>query len=147
MTSHFKDNLGIPHWTVVKNVLKYLRNTKDMVLFYARCEEELSVKGYVNASFDNDSKSQTEYVFLVNGGAVSWRRSKQSLVAQSTMESEYMAAAEAADEAVWLEKFVIELGVFRNMRDPIDIFCDNTAPIANTKELRAHSIIKHILQR
>jgi ATP-binding cassette subfamily B (MDR/TAP) protein 1 len=122
MTSRFKDNLGIPHWTVVKNVIKYLRNTKDMVLFYGGCEEELSVKGYVDASFDTDpydSKSQTGYVFLVNGGAVSWRRSKQSLVAQSTMESEYMAAAEATDEAVWLEKFIIELGVFPNMCYPI----------------------------
>jgi hypothetical protein len=124
MMSRFDDNLGIHHRIVVKNVLKYLQNTKDMVLVYGGCEEELSIKGYVDASFHIDpdnSKSQTGYVFLVNGGAVSWRSSKQSLVARSTMESEYMAATEAADEVVWLRKFVIELGVFPNMHDPVRI--------------------------
>jgi hypothetical protein len=56
-----------------------------------------------------------------------------------------MAASEVASEGVWLCKFVIELGMFPSMCDPVDILCDNTAAIANTKELRAHSIIKHIL--
>jgi hypothetical protein len=56
--------------------------------------------------------------------SVSWRSCKQSLVPQSTMESEYMAAAEAANEGVWLRKFAIELGVFPSMRDPVNIFYD-----------------------
>jgi hypothetical protein len=59
------------HWNAVKSILKYLRNTKDMVLVYGRCEEELNIKGYVDASFDtdpDDSKSQTGYVFMLNGG-------------------------------------------------------------------------------
>jgi hypothetical protein len=134
---------------VVKAILKYLRNRKDMVLVYGGNEEELSIKGYVDASFDtdpDDSKSQTGYVFMLNGGAVSWESCKQDLVAQSTMESEYMASLEAANEGFRLRQFVIELGVFPSMSDPMDILCDNTAAIANTKELRAHSIVKHILQ-
>jgi hypothetical protein len=71
-----------------------------MVLVYGGCDEELGVKGYIDASFNtdlDDSKSQTGYVFMVNGGTVSWRSCKQSLVAQSTMESEYMAAPKAAN--------------------------------------------------
>jgi hypothetical protein len=91
----------MPHWATVKCILKYLRRTKDMVLVYGGSEEELGVKGYVDASFDterDDSKSHTGYVFMVNGGAVSWRRCKQSLMAQSSMEAEYMAAANAANE-------------------------------------------------
>ena len=82
------------------------------------------VKGYVDASFDtdsDDSKYQTGYMFLVNGGAVSWTSGKQSTVAQSTMKSEYIAVAEAANEAIWLRKFVTELGVFPSMQDPINI--------------------------
>ena len=121
-----------------------------MFLVYGGCGEELGVKGYVDASFDtdpDDSKSQTGYVFMVNGGAVSWRSCKQSTVAQSTMESEYMAASEAANEAVWLRKFVIELGVFPSMQDPVTILCDNTGAIANAKEPRSHSTAKHILRR
>jgi hypothetical protein len=137
------------HWNAVRNILKYLRNTKDMVLVYGGCEEELSVKGYVDAIFNTDpdnSKSQTGYVFMLSGGPMSWRSCKQELVAQSTMESEYMAASDATSEGAWLRKFVIELGVFPSMGDPVDIFCDNTATIANTKELRSHSVVKHILQ-
>jgi hypothetical protein len=146
LTRRFQSNLGVSHWKAVKGILKYLWNTKDMVLVYGGCEEELNVKELViDASFDTDpgdSKSQTGYVFMVNGGAVSWRRCKQALVAQSIMESEYMATTEAGSEGVCLRKFVIELGVFPSMGDPVNIFCDNTAAIANTKELRAHSIVK-----
>jgi hypothetical protein len=74
LMSRYQDNPGISQWNVVKGILKYLRNTKDMVLGYGGNEEELSIKGYVDASFDTDpdnSKSQTGYVFMLNGGTVS----------------------------------------------------------------------------
>jgi hypothetical protein len=148
LTIRYHSNPGISHWNVVKGILKNLRNMKDMVLVYGGNEEELSIKGYVDASFDtdpHDSKSQTRYVFMLNGGAVSWESCKQDLVAQCTMDSEYMAASEAANEGVRLRKFVIDLGVFPSMSDAVDILCDNMAAIANTKELRAHSAVKHIL--
>ena len=60
-------------------------------------------KSYNDASFDtdlDDSKSQTGYVFLLNGGAVSWCSAKQSVVAGSTCEAEYIIASEAANEGV-----------------------------------------------
>ena len=66
------------HWTTVKNILKYLKRTKDMCLVYGG-DEELVVNGYVDASFNtdiDDSKSQSGYVFVLNGAAVSWRSSK-----------------------------------------------------------------------
>ena len=103
LTSRFQSNHGKDHWTAVKNILKYLKQTKEMFLVYGACEEELGVTGYVDASFctdPDDSKSQTGYVFRVNGGDVSWRSEKQPIVAQSTMESEYIAASEATNEAV-----------------------------------------------
>ncbi|GJR87890.1 hypothetical protein Tco_0211901 [Tanacetum coccineum] len=62
---------GEPHWTAVKNILKYLRNTKDMFLVYGRNPEaELRVDCYCNAGFETDRdkiKSQTGYVFILNG--------------------------------------------------------------------------------
>ena len=66
-------------------------------------DKELVVNGYVDASFDtdpDDSKSQTGYVFILNGGAVSWCSCKQSVVAGSTCEAEYIAASEAVNEGV-----------------------------------------------
>ncbi|GJY82658.1 hypothetical protein Tco_0496034, partial [Tanacetum coccineum] len=85
------------HWTAVKNILKYLRNTKDMFLVYGG-EEELKVTSYYDASWQTDkdySRSQSGWVFLLNGGAVTWKSSKQDTVADSTCESEYIAACEA----------------------------------------------------
>ena len=90
------------HWTAVKNILKYLKSTKDMFLVYGG-DKEFVVNGYVNASFDtnpDDSKSQTGYTFILNGAAISWCSSKQSVVAGSTCEAEYIAAPEAAHEGV-----------------------------------------------
>ena len=66
-------------------------------------DKELIVNGYVDASFDtdpDDSKSQARYVFLLNGGAVGWCSSKESVVAGSTCEAEYIAASEATNEGV-----------------------------------------------
>ena len=74
-----------------------------MFLIYGG-DQELVVKGYVDASLDtdlDDSKSQTRYVYILNGEAVSWYSSKKSMVADSTCEAEYIAASEAAKEGVW----------------------------------------------
>ena len=79
---------------------QYLKRTKDMFLVYGG-DKELVVNGYVDASFDtdpDDSKSQTRYIFILNGGVVSWCSSKQSVVAGSTCEAEYTAASEATNE-------------------------------------------------
>nr|GEX20377.1 retrotransposon protein, putative, Ty1-copia subclass [Tanacetum cinerariifolium] len=71
---------GELHWTVVKNVLKYLRNTKDVFLVYGGSPKaELRVTCYCDAGFKTDRddiKSQTGYVFVLNGGVVDWKRSK-----------------------------------------------------------------------
>ena len=93
-----QSNPGVDHWTTVKNIPKYLKRTKDMYLVYGG-GKELVVNGYVDARFDtdpDDSKSQTGYVFILNRGAVSWCSSKQSVVAGSTCEEEYITASEAA---------------------------------------------------
>ena len=97
-----QSNPGVDHWTTVKNILKYLKRTRDMFLIYGGAKE-LVVNGYIDASFDtdpNDSKSQTGYIFLLHGGVVSWCSSKQSIVAGSTCEAEYIATSEAANEGV-----------------------------------------------
>jgi hypothetical protein len=102
VTSRYQSNYGDAHWTIVKNILKYLRSTKEAFLMLGG-EEELVVKGYSNASFQidvDDSKSQSGFVFYLNGGAVSWKSSKQDTVVDSTTEVEYIAASEAVKKAV-----------------------------------------------
>ncbi|GJS05009.1 retrotransposon protein, putative, ty1-copia subclass [Tanacetum coccineum] len=99
-------NPGEGYWTVVKNILKYLRNTKDRFLVYGG-EEELRVTGYCDASWQidkDDSRLQSGWVFLLIGRAMTWKSSKQDTVADSTCESEYIAACEASKEAIWIER-------------------------------------------
>ncbi|GJV72055.1 retrotransposon protein, putative, ty1-copia subclass [Tanacetum coccineum] len=98
------------HWVAVKHILKYLRNTKDMFLVYGgNPDTELDVTGFCDASWQcdkDDTKSQTGYVFVVNGGAVDWKSKKQTTIAMHATQSEYMAASEAAIGAFGLRKFV-----------------------------------------
>ncbi|GJV91560.1 retrotransposon protein, putative, ty1-copia subclass [Tanacetum coccineum] len=95
ITSQFQQNPGDVHWTAVKNILKYLRNTKDMFL--------------------------TGYVFVLNGGAVDWKSAKQSIFATSFVEAEYIAAYDASKESVWIRKFIFGLEkvhTYDNVADP-----------------------------
>ena len=103
MTSRFQSDPGESHGTVVKNILKYLRRTKDVFLVYGGQEGELVLSGYTDAGFQYDHDNfrlQSGFVFCLNGGAASWRSSKQDTVADSTTESEYIAASDAAKEAI-----------------------------------------------
>ncbi len=59
---------------------------------------------------------------------------KQSCIADSIMEAEYVVACEAATEAVWLKKFLRGLGVMRIQQTPIMLFCDNSGVVAKSKE-------------
>ena len=77
----------------------------------------------------------------------SWKSSKQSTMADSTIEAEYIAASEAAKEAVWIRKFITELGVVPSISDPIDLYCDNNGAIAHAKEPGSHQNSKHIQRR
>ncbi|KAK1681285.1 hypothetical protein QYE76_042133, partial [Lolium multiflorum] len=149
LTSRYQSDPGIEHWTAVKNILKYLKRTKDMFLCYGG-DQELVVTSYTDASWNtdpDDSKSQSGYVFILNGAAVSWASSKQCTVAKSSTESEYIAASEASSEAVWMKRFIVELGVVPSALDPLVIYCDNMGAIANAQEPRSHKRLKHIKLR
>nr|GEV72844.1 retrotransposon protein, putative, Ty1-copia subclass [Tanacetum cinerariifolium] len=110
MTSRFQYNLGGEHWTAIKNILKYLRNTKDMFLVYGgNIKRELRVSCYTDAGYLTDAdnlKSQTGYVFVLNGGT----------------------------EAVWICKFISGLHIVPTIEEPINMYCDNTRAIAIAKD-------------
>ncbi|XP_074297361.1 secreted RxLR effector protein 161-like [Silene latifolia] len=104
----------------VKNILKYLRRTKDSLLVFGG-DSELRVRGYTDASFQTDRddlKSQGGFVFKLNGGAVCWRSFKESVIADSTLEAEYIAASDAAKEVVWIRQILEGLGVVHVAADP-----------------------------
>ncbi|GJS50851.1 integrase, catalytic region, zinc finger, CCHC-type containing protein [Tanacetum coccineum] len=122
-----------PHWTAVKTILKYLRDTEDMFLVYGRkLKAELRVDYYFDAGFETDRddiKSQKGYVFNLNGGAVNWKSSKQSTTAMFATEAEYIAASEAAMDAFWIRKFISRLGIVPIINEPIEMLCDKSVAL------------------
>lgn len=145
VVSRYQSNPGQEHWVAVKHILKYLKRTRDMMLVYT--SNDLVIQGYTDSDFQADRdmlKSTSGSVFTLNGGAIVWRSVKQSSIADSTMEAEYIAASEAAKEAVWLKNFLAELEVVPKMNEPVQLHCDNTGAIANSKEPRSHKRGKHI---
>lgn len=81
------------HWTGVKQVLRYLRGTMDMGLFYSK-ESKVELIGYTDAGYRSDphkGRSQTGYVFTYGGTAISWRSTKQTLAATSSNHAELLA--------------------------------------------------------
>ncbi|GJW51123.1 retrotransposon protein, putative, ty1-copia subclass [Tanacetum coccineum] len=109
ITSRFQQNPGELHLTAVKNILKYLPNTKDMFLVYeGAIKLELRVSCYIDVGYLTDAddlKSQTGYVFVLNGGVVDWKSTKQSIFATLSVKAEYIDALDSSKEAVWVRKF------------------------------------------
>ncbi|GKB85462.1 retrotransposon protein, putative, ty1-copia subclass [Tanacetum coccineum] len=145
--SRFQQNPSELHWTDVNNILKYLRNTKYMFLVYGGdIKRELRVSCYTDAGYltdTDDLKSQTGYVFVLNGGVVDWKSTKQSIFATSSAEAEYIAASDASKEVVWVRKFIAGLGVVPTIEEPIKMYCDNTGSITIANESRITKGTRH----
>ncbi|KAH9735169.1 hypothetical protein KPL71_017652 [Citrus sinensis] len=127
IVSRYQSNPGPEHWTAVKHIMKCLKRTKNYMLVYSG--DELIPVGYTDSDFmsDKDSrKSTSSYVFTLGSGAISWRSVKQSCIADSTTEAEYVAASEAAKEVVWLRKFLQDLEMVPAVTAPLKVFCDNS---------------------
>ena len=133
------------HWIAVKRIFRYLRGTTNLGLLYSKEAGTSALVGYSDADWGNDcndSKSVTGYLFQIGGTAVTWKSQKQSCVALSTAEAEYMALSSAAQEAVWMRELNSDLG--NQQSQPILIFEDNQSAIAMAKNPQFHKRSKHI---
>ena len=100
------------HWQVAKGVLRYVAATREQSIVYGT--EPNTVVGYCDADYAGDldtRRSTTGFVFILNGGAITWLSKRQPTVAVSTTEAEYIAAAQATKEALWLRILLTDLGV------------------------------------
>ncbi|KAE8681185.1 Detected protein of unknown function [Hibiscus syriacus] len=105
---------GKQHWEAVKWIFRYLKGTVGHGIVFGSQRDNPLVVGYVDSDYAGDldnRRSTTGYVFTLGGGLICWKSIVQSVVALSITEAEYMAAAEAAKEALWLTGLVKELGV------------------------------------
>ncbi|KAJ9561831.1 hypothetical protein OSB04_006991 [Centaurea solstitialis] len=128
--------VGIIHVLSLVQSTKLLKTVTPRVSALAGCYTD-----------KDDFKSQSGYVFTLNGGAISWKNSKQDTIADSTTEAEYITASDAAKEVVWLRNFLSDLRVVTSVSRPIDIFCDNSGAVAQAKEPIEHHKSRHVLRK
>ncbi|RVW52240.1 Retrovirus-related Pol polyprotein from transposon TNT 1-94 [Vitis vinifera] len=146
--SRYTSNLGAKHWQGIIRVLKYLRFTRDYGLHYTRYPTVL--EGYSDANWISnvkDSKSHSGYVFTLGGAAVSWKSSKQTVIARSTMESEFIALDKCGEEAEWLRHFLEDIPRWSKPVPPICKHCDSQSAIGRAQSNMYNGKSRHIRRR
>jgi hypothetical protein len=144
-------NPGLQHHGAIKRILRYLAGTKTLGIIYRKSQDETGnnnlFHGYADASFANaeDLKSTTGYIFLTAGGAITWKSKKQTIIALSSTEAEYVALSEAGREATWLRNLYDELGFTQD--NPTIIKGDNEGSVILTQNPQFHQRSKHIAIR
>lgn len=140
----FLQNPGLKHWEAVKTILRYLQGTKDYGIKLGGKHQPL--RGLVDSDHAGDidtRRSTTGYVFLLNGGPISWNSKLQSTVALSSTEAEYMALSAATQEALWL-KGILESLQYKPVSESVQILGDNQGSIKLAKNPNNHQRTKHI---
>lgn len=109
--AQYCSNFNEQHWNAAKRILRYLKGTKDNAINYKQLNEPLMAYSDADWASDiNNRRSTTGYVLTLSGSPVIWRSAKQTTVALSTMEAEYVTLAECAREVTWVRQFLISLG-------------------------------------
>ena len=132
------------HWRAAKEVLRYLKRTAALGLEYKRNSSAV-LSGYTDSDYAGDKlqrKSTSGFVFFLNDAVISWSSQKQPVVAVSSTEAEYVALAAGAREAIWLRKFLQELGY--TQPEPTEILVDNQSAIKLAQNPEFHQRSKHI---
>jgi len=131
------------HLKAVKRILKYVKDCLSLGLWYGR-QSDLDLKGYADADFAGDRmdrKSTSGTCQFLGGSLVSWSSRKQTSVALSTTEAEYVAVGSSFTQILWMIQSLNDYEIrFRN----VPIMCDNTSAIMISKNPVLHSRTKHI---
>jgi hypothetical protein len=144
--SRYTSNPGYKHWKAITRVLDYLRYTKNYGLHYSK--EPRVLEGYTDANWIADSKnSKSTSGNTLAGAAVSWKSSKQTLIATSTMESEFIALDKAAQEAEWLRNFLEDIPMWEKPVPAIRVHCDSQSAISWAHSMLYNGKSRHIRRR
>ncbi|XP_070034888.1 uncharacterized protein [Nicotiana tomentosiformis] len=143
LCARFKANTKESHLTVVKRILRYLKVTTDLCLWYPK-GSNFKLVGYADADYAGflvDRKRTSGMAHFLGSCLVSWATKKQNSVALSTVEAEYIAAASCYAQLLWIKQQLMDFGIDVGC---IPIFCDNTSAISMTKNPVNHKRTKHI---
>jgi hypothetical protein len=149
--SRFLVNPSPAHIKAAKRVLQYLKGTVDFSITYSSAEPPaLNLRLFSDADYAGDRhtyRSTGAYVGFFAGGPATWQSKRQSVVAQSSTESEYMALSEAAKEAAWIRSLLSGLQYQGPDLNPIELCGDNQGSLALAENPTFHRGSKHIAVR
>eukprot|EP00253_Pinus_taeda_P032988 PITA_32988 len=140
----FQANPKETHLQGVKRIFKYLQGTQNYGLWYPR-DTDLTLHSYTDADWAksvDDRKSASGGAFFMGSRLVSWFSKKQSSIALSTAEAEYVAAASCCTQLLWMMQTLQDFEI--TCTPPLSILCDNTSAISISKNPVMHSKTKHI---
>ncbi|KAG7582462.1 GAG-pre-integrase domain [Arabidopsis suecica] len=135
------------HGAALKQILRYLQGTKSYGLSFGR-KDRTELIGFSDSSHnvdEDDGRSTTGHIFYLNDCPITWCSQKQETVALSSCEAEFMAATEAAKQAIWLQELLGE--IIKETYEKVLILIDNKSAIALTKNHVFHGRSKHIHKR
>ena len=151
LLSRFMEKPQECHLTAVKRVLRYIKGTIDHGVLMPKKKKngsDAEVYGYTDSDFSGDQdekKSTAGHIFMIEGAPISWSSRKQSIVALSSCEAEYVAASYAACQAAWIEMLLEELKIMEPKK--IKLFVDNKSAINLANHPMSHGRSKHIERR
>jgi hypothetical protein len=131
------------HWQAAKGVVRYLAGTATCGITFGGTSTT-EVVGYCDADYAGDvdtRRSTGGYVFIMNGAAITWQSKRQATIAASTTEAEYIAAASAVKESLWLRQLLTDLGVAQGA---VSIHADNQSAIKLLRNPVSSMRSKHI---
>ncbi|KAG8502297.1 hypothetical protein CXB51_002187 [Gossypium anomalum] len=143
LLSRFMHCCNEKHFQDAKRVLRYIKGTLSHGMLFNKAKS-LKLVGYTDSDLGgsiDDMKSTSGYVFTLGSAIFCWSSKKQSVVAQPTAEAEYVAAAGAVNQAIWLRKILDGLNL--HQEEATGIMCDNQSTVAIAKNPVFHRRTKH----
>ena len=144
VVSRFMEEPKYTHWKAIKRILRYIKGTVSLGLFYSK-SNEYKLMGYSDSDWCgdiDDRKSTSGYVFYLGDTAFTWVSKKQPIVTLSTCEAEYVAASWCVCHAIWLRNLLRELKLPQH--EATEIRVDNKSAIELAKNPVHHERSKHI---
>uniref|UniRef100_A0A0A9FJ50 Reverse transcriptase Ty1/copia-type domain-containing protein n=1 Tax=Arundo donax TaxID=35708 RepID=A0A0A9FJ50_ARUDO len=148
VASRHMERPTVMHQKLVKQMLRYLKGTIDLGLVYVQGTGKEVLTGFTDSDLGgdlDDRKSTGGMAFYLNNNLVSWTSQKQKTVALSSCEAEFIAAATAACQALWLKSMLEELT--GEKQGSVKLYVDNNSAIALMKNPVFHGRSKHIDMR
>ena len=123
--NRYTHNPSQEHWNALVRPMKYLKGIINYGILYNGFPTVLEGYDDVNWIFDsNNTKSTSVFGFILGGGVMTWKSSKQTIIARSTIESKFVVLEMVGNEVEWIRNFLSDILLGIRPRHSISIHCD-----------------------